>query len=261
MVGWLGRKTIGSVLYATDLTYFVLQSLKAIRERRKLDNAATARSLNAQIIFGGLDALPVVTLLALAVGVTITMQILALGDALSSTGDVIHLLSSVVGMELGSLLTAIILIGRSGSAIAVDLGNMKLHGEVEALELLGIDLMDFFVAPRVLGTAISQLVLATWFAWLALYGGVVLAGLFVSSRNFEYLAPLAQSITPMMVLAYTGKNLLFGLIVAGTACFHALRVGDSPTEVPQQTQRAIATSLVLIFVIDGLFALAQGIGS
>ena len=259
MIGWVGRKTIGSVLYATDLTYFILQSLNAIRERRKADNVATARALNAQIVFGGVDALPIVTLLALAVGVSITMQILALGDALSGGADVIQLLTSIVGMELGSLLTAIVLIGRSGSAIAVDLGNMKLHGEVEALELLGINLMDFFVAPRVLGMAIAQLVLATYFAWVALYGGVVLSGLLVSSRYFSYLTPLAQSIAPNTVLVYAGKNLLFGLIIAGTACFHALRVGDSPTEVPQQTQRAIATSLVLIFVIDGLFALAQGV--
>ena len=260
MIGWVGRRTIGSALYATDLTYFIVQALRQVRRRYQADNAATSRALYAQIIFSGVDALPIVVLLALAVGVSITMQILVLGEALGTTSDVIHLLAQIVGMELGSLLTAILLIGRSGSAIAVDLGNMKLHGEVEALELLGIDVMDFFVAPRVLGAAIAQLVLATVFACVALFGGVVMAGLLLSSGYLAYLQPLAQSIAPGTILAYAGKNLLFGLIVAGTACFHAMRVGRSPTEVPQQTQRAIASSLVLVFVLDGLFALTQGLG-
>ncbi len=258
--GWLGRSTVGSLLYLVDLTVFILQAVREIHGRQEIGNKATWRALLAQIIFTGVDALPVITLLALAVGVSITAQILALGEALGTTDDVIRLLSSIVGMELGSLLTAILLIGRSGSAIAVDLGNMKLHREVEGLELLGINMMDFFVAPRVLGAAISQLVLAAYFACVALFGGVLLSGLVVSSQYFSYLGPLAQSIAPLEVLLYIVKNLLFGLIIAGTACFHALRVGNSPTEVPQQTQRAIANSLMLVFVIDGLFAVARGVG-
>lgn len=257
MIGWVGRKTIGSALYATDLTWFIVEALGAIRARARADNTATQRALTAQIIFSGVDALPVITLLALAVGLAITVQILALAAALGTTADVIELLASIVGMELGSLLTAILLIGRSGSAIAVDLGNMKLHGEVEALELLGVNLMDYFVAPRVIGAAISQLVLATYFAGVALFGGVLLSGVLVSSQHFEYLRPLTQAIGPGTIGLYAAKNLLFGLIIAGTACFHGLRVGRSPTEVPQQTQRAIASSLVLVFLVDGLFAVAH----
>jgi phospholipid/cholesterol/gamma-HCH transport system permease protein len=260
MIGWVGRRTVGGVLYATDLTYFIVQAVGQLGRRCKRDDTATQRALMAQVIFGGIDALPIVTLLALAVGVSITMQMLALGDALGTTSDIIRLLTAIVGMELGALLTAIVLIGRSGSAIAVDIGNMKLHGEVQALELLGIDLMDYFVAPRVLGAAISQLTLAVYFSGIALFGGVVLSALLVSPHHLDYLALLAQSIAPAQVLVYMIKNLLFGLIIGGTACFHALRVGKSPTEVPQRTQRAIASSLVLVFVLDGLFVLAQGVG-
>lgn len=259
-LGWLGRRTTRSVLYLVDLTVFILQAAREIRGREEISNKATWRAQLAQIIFTGVDALPVITLLALAVGVSITAQILALGEALGTTDDMIRLLGSIVGVELGSLLTAILLIGRSGSAIVVDLGNMKLHREVEGLELLGINIVDFFVTPRVVGAAISQLVLAVYFAFVALFGGVLLSGFAISAQYFNYLVPLAQSIEPLEVLLYIVKNLLFGLIIAGTACFHALQVGSSPTEVPQQTQRAIANSLMLVFVIDGLFALALGIG-
>jgi phospholipid/cholesterol/gamma-HCH transport system permease protein len=255
-LGWIGRQASVRALYVVDLTVFILRAVREAHGRDEIDNKATRRALIAQIIFTGVDALPVITLLALAVGVSITAQILALGEALGTTDDVIRLLTSIVGMELGSLITAILLIGRSGSAIAVDLGNMKLHQEVEGLELLGINMVDFFVTPRVLGAAISQLVLAVWFACVALFGGVLLSGLIFSGQYFGYLEPLAQSFAPAEVAVYVVKNLLFGLIIAGTACFHALKVGDSPTEVPQQTQRAIVNSQVLVFVLDGLFAVA-----
>lgn len=257
LLGWFGRATVRRALYVVDLTVFIIHAVREAHGRNEIDNRATRRALVTQIIFTGVDALPVVTLLALAIGVSITSQILALGEALGTTDDVIRLLSSIVGMELGSLLTAILLIGRSGSAIAVDLGNMKLHREVEGLELLGINMVDFFVTPRVLGAAIAQLVLAVFFACVALFGGVILSGLMFSTQYFAYLAPLAASFEPAEVLMYVAKNLLFGLIIAGTACFHALQVGDSPTEVPQQTQRAIVNSLILIFVIDGMFAVAR----
>lgn len=253
-VAWTGRGTLRALYFVLDLTVFIA---KAVRSGLSAGKPGR-RALVAQIIFTGIDALPVLTLLALAIGVSITAQILSLGEALGSTRDVTRLLVSVVGMELGSLLTAFLLIGRSGSAIAVDLGNMKLHREVEALELLGIDLMDFFVAPRILGVAISQAVLAVWFYVVALFGGVLLSGVLLNRHHFSYLRPLAQQFDATQIVVYVSKNLLFGLIIAGTACFRALAIGVSPTEVPQQTQRAIVTSLVLIFVIDGLFALARG---
>ena len=256
-VAWTGRGTIRAGLFVLDLTVFIGKAIKASFGADEMTNRATRRALVAQLIFTGIDALPVLTLLALAIGVSITARILALGEALGTTGDVTRLLTSVVGMELGSLLTAFLLIARSGSAIAVDLGNMKLHREVEGLELLGIDLMDFFVAPRVLGVAVAQAVLAAYFYMVALFGGVVMSGLLFNRHHLSYLRPLALQFDLGQTIIYATKNLLFGLIIAGTACFRALAIGVSPTEVPQQTQRAIVTSLVLVFVIDGLFALAR----
>ncbi|MBI2383710.1 MAG: ABC transporter permease [Gammaproteobacteria bacterium] len=257
--GWVGRGTVRAGLYLLDLTVFVAGAVRAGIGSFEFGNQATRRALITQVIFTGVDALPVITLLALAIGVSITAQILSLGEALGSTNDVTRLLISVVGMELGSLLTAILLIGRSGSAIAVDLGNMKLHHEVEGLELLGVDIVRFFVAPRVLGAAVAQVVLAGYFYVIALFGGILLSGLLFSRHYFTYLQTLAIHFDAGLTAMYALKNLLFGLIVAGTACFHALRVGVSPTEVPQQTQRAIVNGIVLVFVIDGLFALARGV--
>src|SRR5688572_26238963 len=103
LLGWFGRGVTRRYLYVVDLTVFIVQAVREAHGRDEIDNKATRRALIAQMLFTGVDALPVVTLLALAIGVSITSQILALGEALGTTDDVIRLLTSIVGMELGSL--------------------------------------------------------------------------------------------------------------------------------------------------------------
>lgn len=256
-LGWTGRRTLLLGGYLLDLTSFILNALRDWFGDARLFNRATRQSLTSQIIFTGVDALPVITLLALAVGLSITSQLLMLAQALGSERDVAAMLTSIVGVELSSLLTAIVLIGRSGSAIAVDTGYMKLHGEVEALELLGINVQEFFVTPRIVGAAIAQVTLAVYFAAVALFGGVFLNGLLFHLETTHQLKHLAEALQPSQVAIFILKNLLFGIVIAGTACFHGLRVRSSPTELPQHTQRAIVTSLVLVFLMDGLLAVVS----
>ncbi len=254
IVGWTGRRTLSVGAYVLELTLFVLRAFRDWAKRGRVFNRATLQTLYGQIIFTGLDALPLVTFLGLAMGLSITSQMLKLAQALGSESDVDVLLTNIVGLELSSLLTAIILIGRSGSAIAVDLGSMKLNGEVEGLELLGINVNEFFVAPRIIGAAVSQFTLAIYFALVALFGGVFINDLLTPGSSTHELKKLAEAIGPEQVALFVLKNILFGIIIAGTACYHGLKVRTSPTELPQQTQRAIVTSLVLVFATDGILA-------
>ncbi len=254
IVGWTGQRTLSVGAYVLNLTIFVMHAFRDWARRGRVFNRATLQTLYGQIIFTGVDALPLVTFLGLAVGVSITSQMLNLATALGSESDVDALLTNIVGMELSSILTAIILIGRSGSAIAVDLGSMKLRGEVEGLEHLGINVNEFFVTPRIIGAAVAQFVLAVYFAIVALFGGVFITSLISSGGSAHQVKRLAEAVGPDQVLIFAFKNLLFGIIIAGTACYHGLKVRTSPTELPQQTQRAIVTSLVLVFAADGLLA-------
>jgi len=255
LLGWTGRRSLGGGAYLLDLTSFIINALRERGGYQHYFNRATLQTLFSQIIFTGIDALPVVTLLALAIGVSITSQILALGQTLGNEHGVQVMLTNVIGMELSPLLTAIVLIGRSGSAMTVDIGAMKLHGEVEGLVLLGINVNHFFVTPRILGTAVAQFTLAIYFAAIALFGGVLLDNLISSVQYTHQLGRLAAVLQPEQLIVFAFKNLLFGIVIAGTACFHGLRVRTSPTELPQQTQRAIVTSLVLVFFMDGLLAI------
>jgi len=258
IAGRLGRGLLGFGGYIIDLTVFVLLAFRDWAQRDRVFNRATLQNVYGQIIFTGVDALPLITFLGLAVGLSITSQLLKLGQAIGSESDVAALLNNIVGSELSSLLTAIVLIGRSGSAIAADLGYMNLRGEVEGLELLGINVNEFFVTPRIIGAAISQFVLAVYFAGIALFGGVFISVLLgTAGTSLHQLKRMAETVDPQLIGLFVMKNILFGVIIAGTACYHGFKVRTSPTELPQQTQRAIVMSLVLVFAADGLLAVVS----
>lgn len=253
--GMVGRQALRLPLYVLDLTLFTLQALREWREHSNLRNRATYSSLVSQMIFTGIDALPPIILLSLASGVSITSMLLTNVQVFGSTTDIVNILADVVALELGSLLTAVILVGRSGSAIAIDLGNMKLNREVEGLELLGINVNHFFVTPRLLGTTVSQLVLAIFFSSLSVISAIAFNASLYSTSYWKYLGEIPLAFDPADLMLFVVKNLIFGLIIGVAACYHALRVQNSVTEIPQQSQRAIVNSLSMIFLLDGLFAI------
>lgn len=255
LAGWTGRQTLRILLHWMDLVTFTVQALSVWRPHRNISNHATYSALLNQMIFTGVDAVPVFTLLALTIGMGITTQMIFLMYTVGNVQDVVNMLSQVVATELGPLITAIILIGRSGSAITVDLGNMKVNGELSALELLGIDIDDIFVVPRIISTTISQVTLSVYFSFITLISGIALSEYLFGISSLEYINTLISALSPKDVLIFFLKNLLFGVIIGATACFHALKVQGSITEVPQRTQRAIVQSIALVFLTDAFMVL------
>ncbi len=255
LAGMVGRQALRLPRYLLELTLFTLQALREWREHSDLRNRATLHSFVSQMIFTGIDALPPIILLSLASGISITSMLLKNVQVFGSTADIVNILTEVVALELGSLLTAVILVGRSGSAIAVDLGNMKLNREIEGLELLGININHLFITPRLLGTTLSHLMLAVFFSSLSVVSAIVFNATFYSASYWKYLGEIPLAFDPTALLLFVLKNLLFGLVIGVTACYHALQVENSVTEIPQQTQRAVINSLSMIFLLDGLIAL------
>ncbi|MDH3360355.1 MAG: ABC transporter permease, partial [Desulfobulbaceae bacterium] len=163
LFGLTGHFVIRIFSYLFDLAAFIIKALNGWFRQAKLFDRRTYSSVVSQIIFTGVDALPAITLLGLITGFVITFRLIAIFDVVGGTVNMITILTELVGLELGPLIAAIVLISRSGSAITVDIGNMQLRGEIEALELLGVNLDDFLITPRMIGTAVSQLVLAVYF--------------------------------------------------------------------------------------------------
>jgi len=196
-VGPLGRGLIQPSYYIIDLTVFVVRAFRDWHGRVSLLNRATYRSLVTQLIFTGIDALPAITLLAFLFGVSIVTQLVTWIEVFGSKEDIDIILSSVVVNEIAPIMTALVLMGRSGSAITVDLGNMKLHGEVEGLELLAITVNHFFVTPRLIGAAVSHLVLAVYFSAISVIGGLASAALLFTIKYLSYLRDIWLAFDPV----------------------------------------------------------------
>jgi phospholipid/cholesterol/gamma-HCH transport system permease protein len=257
LTGAIGRRTLALVLYPVDLTAFILRAFGDSRRHTRRYNRAAVNTLVSQIIFTGVDALPTITLIGVAVGLGLVSQLIALMHMFGSMREMVAVLAQVVALEMGPLLTAILIIGRSSSAIAVELGHMRLNKEVEGLWLLGVNTNDLLVTPRLLGTATAQLALAVYFTLIAIISGTLFAAAFVAPGYIHFLQQVPLALDPSDLAVFVIKNLLFGIIAGAAACYHGLQVERSPTEVPQQTQRAIVNAISLIFIVDGLFALMR----
>ncbi len=256
ITGWPGRRLIQSILYVIDLMTFSSLALREWFSESRLFDSRSYRTVVQQIIFTGIDALPTITVLGVAAGLLFTYRLIEIVSTLGAADDIVNLLVNIICLGVGPFIAAIILISRTGSAIVVDIGNMKLHGEIEALEMLGININKLLVAPRLIGCAISQMAITVYFTFIALVTGIVLSGLLLSNSYFELLISMSSAFTPFLVMVFVAKNLTFGFIIATTACYNGLWVNRSATEIPQQTTRAIVDCLIFIFIIEGMLALA-----
>ena len=256
VTGWPGRKLIQNILYVINLMTFSTLALRDWFSKNKLFDSRSYSTTAAQIIFTGVDALPTITLLGLATGFIFTFRLISLTDSLGGTDDIIQLLITIICLSAGPFLAAIIIISRTGSAIVVDLGNMKLHGEIEALENMGININDYLIAPRIISTAISQLAITVYFTAIALISGILISALIINPAHFALIFKISNSITPYLVSIFVIKNIIFGFIIATVACYNGLRVQGSATELPQRTTASIVQSLSFVFIIDSLLTFA-----
>jgi phospholipid/cholesterol/gamma-HCH transport system permease protein len=212
----------------------------------------TARVLLNQLRFTALQAVPLVILLGGILSfVVIQMSVRELGQV-GATDLIGQLLVVSIVRLLGPLLTAIAVVGRSGTAISAELATNAVLGEVRALEAIGIDPNHYLVLPRVLGCTVAVTLLIVLFDVVALCGGFLAAGVEGMSGG-RYLASVLGALDLTDVLLTVLKGMSFGLIIGTLPSFHGLRVGRSPTEIPRAVIRGTVSSIVLIFVVTALF--------
>jgi phospholipid/cholesterol/gamma-HCH transport system permease protein len=246
--GWGLRKLL--FLFATaELLYRAL--MQGLFSRRIANNAVQAVLLR-QIYFTGFEAWKIIVVTALILGTVIISQVMGLvgGGNGSLPGKV---LVWVVFRELAPLITAVIIIARSGTAIAAELGSMKINGEIEALELMGIDREQYLILPRIMGVAASVIILTIYFVFTSFVGSFLVASIgFWHIPYDQFVQGIVSSLGMREVVVLTIKTTSFGIVIPAICCQFGLNVGESATEVPQAATRAVITSLFSIFMLDGI---------
>lgn len=253
--GWLGQRCIALFLYIIDLSYFLARSLAIWQAHRHVFNTAVYTNLVGQIIVTGVAALAMISFLAILIGVGVTSQLVYIMQAITGASHLTEILASLVISELGPIITAVILVGRSSSAVAVDLGNLQVHGEIKPLEYMGINVDDYFVLPRITAMVISQIILALYFSVIMILSGVFFSGFVYHFSAQESLLVLLNMLNFSVIIIFMGKNIVFGLLIGTIACFHGLSVENSPMQVSAEMQKAVVISLIYLFLADGYFLL------
>jgi len=201
----------------------------------------------------GVNALPIVSLLTFLVGMVIAFESAQPLAQLGAQVFVANLLGLVMSRELGPVMAAIMLAGRSGSAFAAELGTMKVNEELNALQTLGLSPVQFLVVQRVLAGILLTPVLTVFAMYAGLLGGIpVLLGLGFPLRmvlhqiqSGLHFGDLAEGLS---------KSIVFGAIVASVSCLRGLQTGEGPRAVGESTTRSVVSSILLIILADAIIA-------
>lgn len=239
--------------YAGDLAHLAWRALAGLL---RLDGArarAVGPVLKAQLRFTGEQGLWLVAGAGGILGAVTLLQAYAQLAAFGPGQYTGLLLSAVILRELGPVLAAVLVIGRSGTAIAAEFATMRLGEEIEGLEAHGVDPAQYLLLPRLLGAMASLVALMVFLDAAALLAGYAIAKL----RLGMPWGPFWTQVRASLALRDFGLTVLkggvFGGLIALQACYFGLSVKASQTEVPQVVTKAVVASLVSVFVADGLF--------
>ncbi len=249
----------GLTLGAGMMELFTFIGVTAMSFGRLLRGKAVFRVSDTWLIIqrSGAEALPIVTLINFLIGVILGF---VGGLELRNFGATIYM-ADLVGIamvrELGCIMTAIIMSGRTGAAFAAEIGSMKVNQEVDALKTLGFSPMDFLVMPRMLALVLMMPLLTAYGNVMGMMGGGMLAPLFGISFR-QYYDRLIVAVDLENYAAGIFKAFLFGIIVAGAGCLRGMQSGNSASAVGQATTSAVVTAITAVIAVDALFAFLLG---
>lgn len=250
----VGRRIIGATDVFRELGAFALITMGVAVSRLGVGGRVIRPLVVGQIWNAGVRLLPMIGFLAVALGLVIIGQTLTLLTTVGAERYIGIVMVTIVVRELGPLLTAILVIARSGTSTVVELGTVRALGEVEALESLAIDPVHYLVVPRVIGLATSVFCLTMYFVVVALVSGWVFAFFRdVPLLPSDYFGQLAANLRWEDFALLFLKTGLFGTLIGVVCCYHGLGHPLRVEEVSQVTTRAVVESVVGCALLDAVF--------
>ena len=244
--GYVGRKTIGSINRMLDLMAFSYRILRLFFIHPKTGSALVQRVIIEQIYFTAVQALPILIPTALFIGCIQIIQ----WTKLSGQVDLEKTIVFIIVREGGPLITALLVILRSATAVTVEISYMNVLHEMDALEMAGIDPFRLVCLPRLVGITSAILSLFVVFDIVSILGGymVLLATTHIPLGNF--LGQIAKAITATDIWIGFLKAICFGLTITVTSLYHGFGTQGQITRIPMATSRASVECFLLCLVVD-----------
>lgn len=203
----------------------------------------------------GYQALPIIGLLSLMIGIVLAYQ---MGVQLRNYGAnifIVNLLGLSVLREFGPLITAIMVAGRTGSAYTAQLGLMKMNQEVDALTTMGITSGELLILPRIIGLVIALPLLTVWADIFGVFGGMLMANNMLHITWDSFLSRFQHEIPLKTLIIGLGKTPIFALLISSIGCFQGIRVEDRAESIGTNTTRSVVLAIFFIIVADAAFSI------
>jgi phospholipid/cholesterol/gamma-HCH transport system permease protein len=249
----IGEATLVIVREVQVMLAFLGQLLRALLGVLKHPKSANLRELAPTMERTGADAVPIIVLINFLVGLVMAFQASRQLARFGANILVADLIGISITRELGPLMTAIVVSGRSGAAFAAELGSMKVNEEVDALRTMNLEPMRYLVAPRLFALMLVVPLLSLLADVVGILGGLVVAITSLELTPIAYLNQLQKAVTPWDIGSGVIKSVLFAIAIAVIACQQGLATEGGAEGVGRRTTSAVVSTLFALIVIDALF--------
>src|SRR5579864_8793830 len=248
----VGAATIDGLAYVGGLARITGGAAKALFVEPGRVRKLLGRSVH-QAVAVGVEALPIVSLISFFIGLIFALQSAYELRKLGGLQFVADAVAIAITRELGPLMTAIMVIGRSGSAFAAEIGTMKVNEEIDALETMALEPVHFLVVPKFLAMILMMPCLTTWADFMGVLGG----GFFgVTNAGFTWASYFRETLNAIVLRdVVTGliKSVMFGLVITAVGCQEGFETGLGAEEVGRSTTSAVVKSIFLVVAVDLVF--------
>ena len=240
----------GIVGVVSFLGALLISAGSLLRNPRRFRTVALVRQLELV----GVSALPIIGLMSFLIGIVIAQQGAVQLAAFGAETLTVNLVGRITLRELGVLMTAIMVAGRSGSAFAAEIGTMKLTEEIDAMRTIGISPMEALVIPRIMAAVLMMPLLGFYAACMAIIGGAVVGDLMLGIPFWTFLSRIQEVVPTYDVWVGLIKAPVFGLIVALAGCYNGMQVKGNSEEVGLRTTLSVVSAIFAVIVLDAFFA-------
>ncbi|MBV9464249.1 MAG: ABC transporter permease [Verrucomicrobiae bacterium] len=249
-------RVLGVARYLSDLLAFYALAARTYLRFPRAGRRLAADQRDREILRSGVGALPFLTLVAFLVGSIILGQVMDKLRSVGASSYLGNLLVVLVVRELGPLIPAMLVLGRSGTFTILSFFNMRTTGQITALEAMGVDPMRYLVLPRIEALTLSVAALSIFFNLLVIVGAYLLASWADANvQAFTFFNRVADAIRwPDLVLFYA-KAMLFGFIISGICCYHGLAVRARSEDLYRMARVGMMNAFLGILMVDVCFVL------
>jgi phospholipid/cholesterol/gamma-HCH transport system permease protein len=250
----LGERILHAVDHLKAFLRLIGQLALNLGQLARAPHEGPWRDVSGHLYRIGATALPITALVGSLIGIVLAYLTSQQLKQFGADAYIVNILGIALIRELGPMLAAILIAGRSGSAITAQIGVMRVTDELDAMRVMGISHSFRLVMPRAMALAIAMPLISVWTTLCALAGGMLAADISLGITPTFFLTALPQAVHLNNLVLATGKSVVFGLLIALIGCHFGLRVKPDTQSLGEGTTASVVTSITVVILVDALFA-------